>query len=102
MKKFDTPWSVGSLFICEKCGASFEQAKMADKLKQELRSHLKEKDEHKKIRVMVTGCLNVCIKEEQAVMYQPNFGKTEIFTVGNDFKSNASKLKQILAAKLKE
>ena len=39
MKKFDTPWSVGSLFICDKCGAEFEQIKMADKLKQELRSH---------------------------------------------------------------
>ena len=102
MKKFDTPWSVGSLLICDKCGAEFEQTKMADKLKQELRIHLKEKDEHKKIRVMVTGCLNICSKEEQAVMYQPNFGKTEIFTIGNDFKSNAAELKQILAAKLKQ
>ena len=102
MKKFDTPWSVGCLFICDKCGISFKQEKMAEKLKQDLRLHLKEQDDHKKIRVMVTGCLNVCSKDEQTVMYQPNSGKGEIFTVGDDLKSNLSELKQILEFKLKE
>lgn len=102
MKKFDTPWTVGSMFICDKCGISFEQEKMADMLKQDLRLHLKENDQHKNIRVMVTGCLNVCSKGEQTVMYQPSVGKTEIFTIGNDFKSNLLELKQILAVKMKE
>ena len=101
MKKYDIPWNTGSMFICNKCGISFDQPDMADKLKTDLRQHLKDTEEHKKIRVMVTGCLSICKKSEQAIMYQPVAGKTEIFTVGKNFKDNLAELKSILKNLLK-
>lgn len=101
MKKYDTPWSVGSMFLCSKCGAAFDKPEMADKLKSELRSHLKNQDKHKKIRVMVTGCLNVCNRDQQTVMYQPIAGETEIFTIGKNLDDNLEELKQVLNKKLK-
>ncbi len=102
MKKFETPWSIGSMFICDKCGASFDEPKMAEKLKSELRSHLKETDDNKKIRVMVTGCLSVCNKGEQTIMYQPRLGKTEILTIDNNFKANLVELKRFIAEKIEK
>ena len=55
---------------------------------------------HKKIRVMVSGCLNVCIDNEQAVVYQPVSGVTEAFTIGSHLEENIQEMKEILAKKL--
>ena len=100
MKKYDTPWKIGSVFICNKCGNGFGEPESAEKLKTSLRTQLKTIDAHKKIRVMVTGCLNVCNKEQQNVMYQPVNGKSEIFTVGTDFDANLTELNQLILNKL--
>lgn len=100
MKTYDIPWSVGSMLICNKCGKSFERPDQADQLKSELRSILKENDDHKKIRVMVSGCLNVCDKEAQAICYQPNQGSTEVFTVDKNFDKSVKELKNFLQKKL--
>ena len=100
MKTYEIPWSVGSMFICNKCGKSFNKTENAENLKSELRTYLKENDNHKKIRVMVSGCLSVCIKEEQTVMYQNNLGKTDIFTVDKDFDAAEADLKKFLDKRL--
>src|SRR3989338_1830486 len=100
MKTYNTPWSTGSIFICSKCGGSFDNPEMAEKLKTELRIHLKDQDGNKKIRVMVSGCLNVCIDNEQAVVYQPVSGVTETFTIGSNLEENIQEMKGILGKKL--
>lgn len=100
MKNYETPWTVGSMFICTKCGAAFDQPDNAENLKKDLRGYLKEKDAHKKIRVMTSGCLNICEKPEQAVMYQPNTGATEIFTVEKKYSASLADLKTVLDKKI--
>lgn len=100
MKTHEIPWAIGSMLICNKCGKSFDQPDQAEQLKSDLRGFLKEKDDHKKIRVMVSGCLNVCDKEAQAICYQPNQGSTEVFTVDQNFDKSRKELKTFLQNKL--
>ena len=100
MKIHEVPWAVGSMLICNKCGKSFDQPDQADQLKSNLRGFLKENDDHKQIRVMISGCLNVCDKEAQAICYQPNQGSTEVFTVDKNFDKSLKELKTFLQNKL--
>ena len=100
MKTYETPWLTGSLLICNKCGKSFGEPDNAEKLKSELKGYLKESENHKKIRVMVSGCLNICQNEEQAVVFNPAEGKTQAFTVGPNYKSAIGELKDFLNKKL--
>ncbi len=100
MKNYNTPWSIGSVFICNKCGIAFEQPENAENLKKDLRIFLKEKGAHHKIRVMVSGCLDICEKKEQAVTYQPIEGRTAVFTVNKDFETAKTELKNMLDEKL--
>ena len=100
MKIFDTPWTSGSLLICNKCGKSFGRTENADLLKFDLKSYLKETENHKKIRVMVSGCLDVCQKEEQAVVFHPIEGKAQVFTVDQDYKTAFNDLKEFLTKKI--
>ena len=100
MKTFETPWSTGSLLICNKCGKSFGQTENAENLKSDLKGYLKETENHKKIRVMVSGCLNICQKEEQAVVFHPNEGKAQVFTVDQNYKTAINELKDFLNKKL--
>ena len=101
MKPFETPWSVGSMLICNKCGKAFNKPENAEELKSDLRVYLKAGDNHKKIRVMVSGCLNVCISDEQAIVYQPVLGKTETFTVEKNYEKSLKEIKNTLNEKLK-
>lgn len=82
MQKFNPKFSVGSLFICSKCGQGFSNPtpEQAEKLKSELRSELKAIDAHTKVRVMVSGCLGVCEPDQQTFAYYPNSGSAEIYT----------------------
>ena len=100
MKTYETPWSVGSMLICNKCGKSFDRPDQADQLKSELRGFLKENDSHKKIRVMISGCLNICDKEAQTICYQPNQGTTEVFTVDKNLDKSMKELKTFLQKKI--
>ena len=100
MKKYEIPWTVGSVFICNKCGVAFEKPEQAESLKKDLRIYLKQKEAHQKIRVMVGGCLNICEKEEQAVMYQPVQGETQVFTVDKNYETSLADLKNILDKEL--
>ena len=100
MKTYEIPWSVGAMFICNKCGIAFNEPENAEKLKLDLRTYLKENDQNKKIRVMVSGCLNVCKKEEQAISFQPVLGSTKMFTVDQNYNSALIELKSILDKKI--
>lgn len=101
MKNYETPWSVGSVFICNKCGASFGTPENAENLKKDLRVYLKEQEAHAKVRVMVSGCLNVCERPEQAIMYQANAAPTSVFTVNSNYAESLNELKDFLDQKIK-
>ena len=101
MKIEETPWSMGALFICSKCGKSFDRPQQAEELKNDLRKFLKEKEKHKDIRVMVSGCLNICDPEFQTISFHPVDGKTEVITVENDYTHAKEEIKKYLERKLK-
>jgi predicted metal-binding protein len=100
VKKYQTPWEIGSVFICNKCGAKFNQSDMAEDLKKALRKELKESDNHKKIRVMTSGCLNVCYPEEQTFAFMPNNGSTEVYTTSLNEKDSLKELSQFIKKKI--
>lgn len=79
-KKYSTPWEVGSLFVCTKCGAKYNQPNLAEELKSDLRKDLKSREEQGKVRVITSGCLNVCYPEEQTFAFMPTNGQTEVYT----------------------
>ncbi|MFN3454845.1 MAG: hypothetical protein ACK41T_07775 [Pseudobdellovibrio sp.] len=105
LKKYDPKFSKGSLFICTKCGKDFSKSdsERAEDLKKDLRSELKEFDAHKKIRVMVSGCLGVCIKDEQAFAYYPNDGRegnAEVYTTTSDYKESKQDILDFIKSKV--
>lgn len=104
MKKYNPKFSLGSLFICSKCGQDFSEPDNADNLKSALRSELKKDNEaHKKVRVMVSGCLGVCEKGEQVFAYYPNEGKMELYTTdSNKFEKSKSEILEFIKLKLDE
>lgn len=82
MNKHTPKFTIGSLYICSKCGKDFSAPDNAEDLKSSLRSELKnENKDHLKIRVMVSGCLGVCEKGEQAFAYYPNQGPVEVYSI---------------------
>lgn len=100
MKTEEIPWSKGALFICSKCGKAFDRAENAEDLKKDLRKYLKESEHHKDIRVVVSGCLDICDIDYQAVSYHPVDGKTEVITVSKDYELALQDLKDLLRRKL--
>lgn len=99
MKSQTPKFSKGSLFICSKCGVSFEQPEFAENLKSSLRAKLKESGKHTEIRVMVSGCLGVCIDDEQALGYYPNEGKLELYTTSKDFSAAENEILGLIKGK---
>lgn len=75
-----TPWEIGSIFICTKCGGKFNNSNLAEEVKTEIRKKQKEEETQTKIRVIPSGCLGVCYPEKQTIGYMPVDGKTEIYT----------------------
>lgn len=103
MKKYNPKFSLGSLYICSKCGKDFSEPDNADKLKSDLRSDLKNyNDAHKKVRVMVSGCLGVCEKGEQVFAYYPNQGEMELCTTdSNKFEKSKNEILDFIKTKIK-
>lgn len=83
LKNYNPKFTKGSLFICSKCNKDGA----AEKLKSDLRTELKELEAHKKVRVMTSGCLGLCQKDEQTFAYYPNFGEMEMLTTSDDLKT---------------
>lgn len=75
-----TPWEIGAIFICTKCGAKFNEPTMAEELKSAIRKIQKGEETQTKIRVITSGCLNVCYPEKQTFTFMPVEGKTEVYT----------------------
>lgn len=75
-----TPWEVGTILVCTKCGAKFNNPDVAEEIKTEVRKKQKEDDTLTKIRVIPSGCLSVCYPEKQTFCYAPVDGKTEVYT----------------------
>lgn len=100
MKKYEIPWEVGSVFICTKCGAKYNEGDLAEDAKKQIRKELKEKDANKKIRVMTSGCLNICYPEEQTFVFMPNDGPTEVYTTELDLKTAVEDISKLVNKKL--
>ncbi|MFS4458443.1 (2Fe-2S) ferredoxin domain-containing protein [Bdellovibrio sp. HCB2-146] len=83
MKKEENPWSEGILLICTKCSKSIsaselkEEGNAGENLKMFLKKSLKDSGDGKKIRVVTSSCLDVCIDDFQAVTYASTAGTTE-------------------------
>ncbi len=99
-KKYSTPWEIGSLFICTKCGAKYNQPELAEELKSALRKELKTRDENSKVRVTTSGCLNVCYPEEQTFAYMPKSGETEVYTTTLDKQTAYDDIREFLKKKI--
>lgn len=99
-KKYNTPWEVGSLFICTKCGAKYNQPNLAEELKTDLRKDLKSREEQTKIRVITSGCLNVCYPEEQTFAFMPNSGQTEVYTTALEKQMAFGDIKEFINKKI--
>lgn len=101
MKSYEPKFSVGSLFICSKCGKDFNQLENAEKLKSDLRLELKNLDDaHKKIRVMVSGCLGVCESGSQAFGYYPNQGSVELYVTSNQYQEAQAEILDLIKKKI--
>ncbi len=99
-KKYSTPWDTGSLFICTKCGAKYNQPNLAEELKGDMRKDLKSREEHTKVRVITSGCLGVCYPEEQTFAFMPNDGKTEVYTTALEKTQAFSDIKEFVQKKI--
>lgn len=87
MKREENPWSEGIVLICTKCQKSIsskilkEGGDVADNLKIFLKKSLRESGDGKKVRVVTSSCLDVCIDDTQAVTYASTHGDTETFAI---------------------
>ncbi len=102
MQKFNPKFSVGSLFICSKCGQGFSNPApdQAEKLKTEIRGDLKSIEAHTKVRVMVSGCLGVCEPDQQTFAYYPNSGSVEIYTSESDHSTSKNDILGLIKTKI--
>ena len=95
------PWEIGSILICSKCGAKFNQPNLAEEVKTEVRKVQKSEGTQGKIRVIVTGCLGVCYPEKQTVAFLPTNGSTEMYTTALDKEIVLEEVKKLIAEKVK-
>lgn len=96
------PWEIGSILLCTKCGAKFNEPDMAEAIKSEIRKKQKSDETQGKIRVVTTSCLGVCFPEKQTVAFVPVEGKTEIYTVELNKQVSLQEVSALLAKKLSE
>lgn len=75
-----TPWEIGSIFLCTKCGAKYNEPNLAEEVKSEIRKKQKDDETQGKIRVITSACLGICYPEKQAFAFMPTDGKTEVYT----------------------
>ena len=95
-----TPWQVGSVLICSKCGAKFNQPTMAEEVKSEMRKWQKAQETQEKIRVIVSGCLGVCYPEKQTFSFMPVNGPTEVYTTELNKESLVADVRELIERKL--
>ncbi len=83
MKQEDNPWSKALVTVCTKCGKSIsskdleDPGNVAENLKMYLKKSFKDSGDSKKIRVVTSSCLDICVDDYQAVTIAKTDGKTE-------------------------
>ena len=92
MNSENTKWNKAGVWICTKC---FKGTDVAENLKMEWKIKLKELGLGKDVRVMTTSCLDVCPKDEQAIMIVEKNGKQEV-VVCNPKKESSEVFEKIL------
>jgi predicted metal-binding protein len=95
------PWEIGSIFICNKCGAKFNEPNMAEEIKSEIRKSQKAAETSSKIRVITSGCLGVCYPEKQTFSFMPVEGKTEMYTSALNKETIMADIAELLDKKMK-
>ncbi|MCC2677583.1 MAG: hypothetical protein K0R29_159 [Pseudobdellovibrio sp.] len=97
-----TPWELGAVLVCSKCGAKFNQPNSAEETKSEVRKWQKANETQEKIRVIVSGCLGVCYPERQTFSYMPVNGPTEVYTteLGKDLL--VTEVKSLISDKISQ
>lgn len=95
-----TPWEVGSIFVCSKCGAKFNEPNIADETKSELRKFQKAEETQGQIRVIVSGCLGVCFPEKQTFTFMPVNGATEVYTTELKKDTVVEEIKKLIQDKI--
>ena len=100
MKDYEFKFTTGSLFICSKCGLSFDDPERAEKLKSDLRAELAKDGSQKKVRVMVGSCLGVCEVGEQTFAYYPNQGQAEVHTTENNYETSKNEILSFVKSKI--
>lgn len=79
-----SPWEIGAVFICTKCGTKFNQPQLAEEVKSAVRKKQKAEETNGQIRVITSACLGVCYPEKQTFAFMPLEGKTEVYTTEID------------------
>lgn len=97
-----TPWELGSIFICTKCGGKFNESNMAEEVKSAIRKKQKADETQGKIRVITSSCLGVCYPEKQTFTYMPVNGETLIFTTELKKETVLQEVTALLEKKLAE
>ena len=104
MKREENPWSEGILLVCTKCSKSIsssmlkEEGNAGENLKMFLKKSLKDSGDGKKIRVVTSSCLDICIDDTQAVTYAEAAGATESMVLHPE--KDREELLQYLKAKI--
>ncbi len=87
MDNLGDEWKKTGVWICTKC---FKETSIADEMKTEFKSKLKELGLSKEIRVMTSSCLGLCPENKQAVFVQRLNQNPEAYAI--DPKSEKEKL----------
>ena len=101
--KVQPKFKTGSLFICSKCGQSFDEPApdRAEVLKTQIRETLKNENLASEVRVMVGSCLGVCQKPQLAYVYYPLQGETELFVTSQILEESKTDILATVKSKLK-
>ncbi len=94
------PWEVGSILMCSKCGAKFNEPNLAEEAKSQIRKYQKDQQTATQIRVIVTGCLGVCFPEKQTFAYMPVNGQTEVYTTELNKETLVREVKELISKKV--
>ena len=87
MKSESVSWSKGITLVCMKCSKAIspellkEEGHPGEKLRDYLKAAFKESGDSKNIRVVMSGCLSVCLKDTQAVAFLSRQGESEVWSL---------------------
>lgn len=101
MKNENIAWAKAAVLICTKCGKSISGAPkdLAEELKMEMKTEMKNLGLAKDIRVMTSSCLDICEDGYQAVAFLPRDGHKAIVKVFDPLKEKEALKREILALK---